>query len=185
MNATTMNQVIVAMVLMAVGCSHAAGPADYRGRYEPTAIVMSYVFDSGDSTGALDGGLMVTCPMEIVLSGDGALRTDVCGEALFRGTVLADSAIALADDLLALDFFGQPSSYRSVSGWAELHEDGSVLIGHGDAVPGPFYSIKLQVGETEHTVRFNGRARGAAPEFSAWAKRLRSLASVCREEQGH
>lgn len=36
----------------------------------------------------------------------------------------------------------------------------------------------------DETVRFNGRVRGAAPEFSAWAKQLRSQASGCRKEQG-
>jgi uncharacterized glyoxalase superfamily protein PhnB len=116
-------------------------------------------------------------PIAAGLDGAGNLRIGgaYADTTTIRTTVSADLALAFVDELLAMDFFGQPPEYRAQWGGIRTSEDGKLSLTSSEALDAGSSRITLNLGSDEHTVTLLFPAPGAPEALKDWERRFRTL----------
>lgn len=119
-----MRRICLATAFLAITLSISAVAKDkhgreYTGLYDESNVQVVVSFFGGmGQTGPISAGLDCAGNFQI----DGAYADTT----IIRSTISRELAVAFVDDLLAMDFFGQPAEYRARWGGIESTEDGKV-----------------------------------------------------------
>ena len=92
-----------------------------------------------------------------------------------RKVVESNVALAFINDLLAIDFMGQPEVFRNVRGEASATANGQLVLRHTETVDSGIFRISLHVGTKAHTVTLQLPAYGAPEALLDWMNRFREL----------
>jgi hypothetical protein len=92
-----------------------------------------------------------------------------------RRFVAPDSALAFINDLLAIDFLGQPDAYRPFRGYASPTDDGRIGITMSYTMDAGKTRISLHLGPESHSVTLYWPAYGAPEALLDWEGRFREL----------
>jgi len=160
---------IVSIVLCA-GLAPATPPSsdlDYTGQFAPAEIYV--LVESTGGFGARPCRAALACDGHFRLIGAYSDTTTI------RRQLPAQTAIDLAADLLAIDFFGQPTTYRRDRGRITNRPDGNLMLSHQSTVDGKSYAITLHLGSRAHTVTLQMPAHGAPEALHRWIEAFREL----------
>ena len=139
----------------------------YLGEYDENEVFV--IVESGGGF----GGQM----RRAGLAGDGkfTLVGAYSDSTAVRSSIASDVALSFINDLLAIDFMGQPEVYRDVKGQIHRDADGRLVMIHTDTIDGGFFRITLHVGTKSHTVTLRWPAYGAPEALQDWMNRFREL----------
>jgi hypothetical protein len=92
-----------------------------------------------------------------------------------RCKISPDSALTFINDLLAIDFLGQPEVYRATRGEAVPTEDGRLSLVSTRAFDAGSSRITLHLGSRMHSVLLEWPAYGAPEALVDWERRFHAL----------
>ncbi len=158
---------LLALALMgAAGARVCAGGENCRGEYSRSNVVVTVKFFDGWTRpvlGALD------CRGKLRIVGAYADTTSILA------SVIPDSAVAIIDKLLALDFYGQPEVYETRRFHAEPCGPDSINVTSEETVDGGSAEVELHLGQRHHRVKLRYPAYGAPQALQNWVLDFRDL----------
>ena len=141
---------------------------EYIGVHDRSNILVTVDFFSGFGPhGPIAAGL--DCEGNLQIAGAYADTTTI------RITIAPDMALAYVDELLAMDFFGQPTEYRGRSGGTRPTEDGKLSLTEITTCDANTSRITLHLGPNEHGVTLRFPAPGAPEALKDWEQSFRTL----------
>ena len=99
---------------------------------------------------------------------------------VIRGVVPPDSAIAIVNELLALNFFEQPSKFGKKRFWLKRRENGMLGLLHEDTWDAGMDTITLTIGTSMYEVSLAYPAHGAPEALHQWVRRFAAFMKECR-----
>jgi hypothetical protein len=148
----------------------------YQGQLPRSQVVMSCARGGGS---AASGSLILNGSWTTFqISCDGRMVATFPDSSRLASAVSADSALTLAADLVAHDFFGVQPVFGSERGELQPVADGAVEVTRSYRDFGVQDLITLQLGPNTHTVELKDPAPAAPDWLRGWLHRFYALAQV-------
>ena len=158
---------LLALALMgATGARVCAGGENCPGGCSRSDVVVTVKFFDGWTRpvlGALD------CRGKLRIVGAYSDTTSILA------SVIPDSAVAIIDKLLALDFYGQPEVYETRRFHAEPCGPDLIDVTKEETVDGGSAEVELHLGPHHHRVKLRYPAYGAPQALRDWVQEFRGL----------
>ena len=161
-----MSAAILLLSLSFFGLSLGQQEEEYQGKFDPSNVLVVVESYNGWGSG-LVAGLGCDGRLKIV----GAYRDTTS----IRSVIAPDSALAIINELLGIDFFGQPAEFRPICGTLRSTEDGKISVVKTHSIDAGASKITLHLGPKKHSVTLRLPAYGAPEALLEWERRFRSL----------
>jgi hypothetical protein len=160
--------IFISLIFCYVGNAFAFEDSIYRGVFEKANVFV--VVELKDGWGLRNISVGMGCDGRLRISGAYSDTT------VIRSSASPDSALALVNGLLAMDFFGQPKLFKAECGRAVLTEDGRIAIFPVTVMESAGSTqITLYVGLRKHTVQLRMPAYGAPEGLITWERKFRGF----------
>ena len=141
---------------------------NYQGVHDRSKVyVVVESFSGWPPYGPIAAGL--DCEGNLQIAGAYADTTTI------RTSISPNSGLAYVDELLAMDFFGQPTEYLAQSGGIIPTKDGKLSLTQNTIYDAGSSRITLHLGPNAHTVSLHFPAPGAPEALKDWEQRFRTL----------
>ena len=141
--------------------------ASYRGVFDRSNVLVVVESENGWGLGHSVAGLGCDGRLKIV-----GVYSDTTA---IRAVVSPDTALTIINELLAIDFLGQPAEYREVCGELKPTEDGRISVRQKKSFDAGSTKITLHLGSQVHSVTMRFPAYGAPEALVEWERSFRSL----------